>query len=180
MSKVVVGDQIPDFVFDKANASGVHLHQVLKGKTVLWVLRYIGCTVCRYDVHLIQQNYQKFVDKGAQVFVVMQSDVPHIQKDLEGVDLPFDIICDPQMNIYKTLEILPAASKEELLGDGLEKLQKKGAAAAEAGFSHGDYEGDESQLPALFIVEEDAKISYAHYAKSIMDMPTVNDVLEML
>ncbi len=180
MARVGVGEKMPDFVFDTATKSGQSLYDCLEGKTVLWVLRYIGCTVCRYDVHLITQRYQEFKDKGAQVYVVMQSDTAHIKKDLADVDLPFEIICDPEMKIYQALDILPAKSKEELLGDGLEKLQAKSQKAGELGFKHGDYEGDEAQLPALFIVEKDGTISYAHYAKSIMDMPSVDDVLEML
>ena len=67
-----------------------------------------------------------------------------------------------------------------LLGDGLEKLQAKGAAAAEAGFSHGKYEGNEQQLPALFIVDAAGKVLTAHYARDIMDMPTIDEVLAQL
>lgn len=42
---------------------------------------------------------------------------------------------DPSMEIYQALDIQPAESMEALVGDGLKKLQTKGAAAAEAGFS---------------------------------------------
>ena len=59
-------------------------------------------------------------------------------------------------------------------------LKEKGAKAAALGFSHGDYEGNEQQLPAMFIVEEDGTVSFAHYAKGIMDMPTVDELLEIL
>ena len=47
-------------------------------------------------------------------------------------------------------------------------------------FVHGDYEGDELQLPALFIVNEKGVVEYANYAEDIMDMPKVDDVLNML
>ena len=57
---------------------------------------------------------------------------------------------------------------------------KKGQAAAKAGYTHGDYEGNELQLPALFIVDEDGTVSYAHYAKNIADMPGVQEVLDLL
>ena len=69
---------------------------------------------------------------------------------------------------------------EALLGDQLAALQKKGAAAAEAGFSHGDYEGDEQQLPAMFILDENGVATYVHYAANIVDMPTVDEVLNLL
>ena len=84
------------------------------------------------------------------------------------------------MEIYQALDIQPAESMEALVGDGLKKLQTKGAAAAEAGFSHGKYEGNEQQLPALFIVDAQSQVLTAHYAKNIMDMPTIDDLLAML
>ena len=44
----------------------------------------------------------------------------------------------------------------------------------------GDYEGNELQLPAMFIVNEDGVVEYANYARNIVDLPTVDEVLAML
>lgn len=45
MSKVVVGQVMPDFSFSTDRHSENRLSEVVKkaDKTVLWVLRYIGC-----------------------------------------------------------------------------------------------------------------------------------------
>ncbi|MBR0138370.1 MAG: redoxin domain-containing protein [Erysipelotrichaceae bacterium] len=182
MAKISVGEKFPSFYFNTQNRSDVNSLECLKGKTVFWVLRYIGCTVCRYDVHLIAQRYDEFVNKGAQVFVVMQSDVDHVVNDLRNTDetLPFEIICDPTLAIYYLLSIEPAESMEKLGGGRFDELKEKGAKARECGFVHGDYEGNEQQLPAMFIVEEDGTVCYAHYAENIMDMPKIDDVLELL
>ena len=180
MAKLQKGDKMPNFTFHTAYEEGKTVNGVLKGKTVFWVLRYIGCTVCRYDVHMIAQRYAEFQAKGSQVFVVMQSDPAHVRGDLKETKLPFDIICDEKMEIYQALEINPAESMDALGGGQLERLQAKGAEAAKCGFVHGDYEGNEQQLPAFFIVEEDGTVSYAHYAANIMDMPTVDEALALL
>ncbi len=87
---------------------------------------------------------------------------------------------DPEQKIYQLLEIRPASSREEMIEGVLDRLKEKGAKAREAGFSHGDYEGNEQQLPAMFIVNEDGIVEYANYAKNIMDMPTVDEVLNIL
>ena len=178
--KLTVGDKVPDFKVTTQNRKAFQIHDVIDKKTVFWVIRYIGCTVCRYDVHLLQEKYDEIADKGVNLFVVMQSDVEHVRNDLKEVKLPFEIICDPEQVIYETLEIKPAGSKEELAGDGLEKLRAKGTKAREAGFSHGDYEGNELQLPALFIVDEQARVIYSHYGKNIVDMPSVDELIELL
>ena len=36
------------------------------------------------------------------------------------------------------------------------------------------------QLPAMFIVNEDGVVEYANYARNIVDLPTVDEVLAML
>ena len=173
---------MPNFTFNTQKRTGVTIEEAVKGKkkTVFWVLRYIGCTVCRYDVHVISQRYQEFLDKDAQVYVVMQSDPQVVRDDLakSPIAIPIEIICDTDMNIYKTLSI-------ETWGEpgskaAMAKIQVKGAAAAEAGFTHGQYEGLEEQLPAMFITNDQGVVEYAHYGKDIMDMPVVDDVLAML
>jgi Peroxiredoxin len=185
MARLAVGDKMPNLTVDTAYEAGTTVEKLVNGKkTVFWVLRYIGCTVCRYDVHLLIERYQEFKDKDAQVVVVMQSRPEKIQEDvreeMNGEKLPFDIICDTKFEFYNTLEILPAETMEELVGEDRTELNEKGAAARAAGFEHGEYEGNEQQLPGMFIVEGDMTVSFAHYGKNLMDMPKIDDVLAML
>lgn len=178
MAKLVKGDKFPNFTVDTAFENNLTIEKIVDGKpTMFMVLRYIGCTVCRYDVHVLTQRYQEFVDKGVNVVVVMQSTPEIVQRDLEGGTLPFYLICDSKQEIYNTLEINPAEDMPSLVGADMEKLQAKGAKAAAAGFKHGDYEGNEQQLPAFFFVDSDLTVKEAHYGKTIMDMPTVDDML---
>jgi len=185
MSKISAGNKIPNFEFNTAYENNVTVESILKKKekTVFWVVRYIGCPPCRLDVHLIAKEYEKFLELNTQVFVVMQSEQATIREDLKDVKLPFDIICDSKMKFYKELEILPAASMEELAPKNQEDIAKwkeKIKNIKEAGFVHGKYEGDEQQLPALFIVDREGTVEYAHYGKNIVDMPTVYEVLRII
>lgn len=180
MKRYQKGDKFPNLLIRTAYKEDRYVKDVLHGKTVFWVLRYIGCPVCRLDVALIAEVYHKFKEKNTQVFVVMQSDQQHIRDSIGKEELPFDIICDHDMEFYRTLMIHSAESMDALAGTMLEKLQKKGAMAETKGFVHGDYEGDEQQLPAMFIVDEDQTICYVHYAKELADMPEVEEVLALL
>ncbi len=183
MPRLKVGDVMPNFTFRTAYQPACTINSSLRGKTVFWVLRYIGCTSCRYDVHVMAQRYGEFLDKGAQIMVVMQSDPAVVREELKDEKLPFEIICDTNMDIYRALEINPAASKEDMASKDpadIEKMNKKREAIKASGFTHGKYEGDELQLPALFIVNSDGTVAYAHYAKNMADMPTVDEVLELL
>ena len=180
MPKLNQGDKMPDLPLIDAWGNHNSVYHVLKGKTVFWVLRYIGCTVCRYDLHQIAARYDDFLAKGAQVLVVLQSDPAHVQADLAHSPLPFSIICDSDLQFYRALDIAPAPDLDAFLGADPARAQAKCAAAEAASFTHGDYEGEELQLPALFLVRQDGTVSYAHYGKDTADMPSVDQVLTLL
>ena len=185
MPRINVGEKMPDFVFNTGYRTGVKLYDGTAEKTVLWVVRYIGCPPCRYDAHVIGQRINEFKAKGANVFVLMQSDQEHIQEDLERTgepDLAVEIIADPEMTIYKALDIPIAKDKTELRGEGEEydRYLAKGAATKAAGYTHGDYEGDELQLPAQFIIDREGTVLLANYARSMGGMYTVDELLEKL
>ena len=143
-----VGDYFPDFIFNTAYRKNLQVHEILNKETVFWCIRYIGCPVCRYDVHCIKEKYAEIQKKNAQVFVVMQSDQKHIQDVIKEDELPFEIICDPEKKFYNELEIDPALSKEELIGHNTDELEKKRQACKELGYTHGDIPvGRRSQNP---------------------------------
>ncbi len=182
---LVKGDKFPNFTFETESAQGLTTDGVVKDaeKTVFWVLRYIGCTTCRWDVHQIMLNYDKFKALGAQVYVVMQSDPAIVRRDLEGYDMPYHIICDYKQEIYSTLQIRATETREErqpTTEEGKAKQAEKMAKVKASGFVHGDYEGNEQQLPAMFIVDKEGTVEFAHYAENAIDMPTVDETLEIL
>lgn len=184
MSVLNVGDKMPHFEFDTQHTTGLTTEKVLEnGRTVFWVLRYIGCTTCRYDVHQIMLNYDKFTQRGTQVCVVMQSDPEIVRADTAETPLPFHIICDQKQEIYQTLNIRATETREERqpkTPEDIAKWEAKRELVKASGFVHGKYEGNEQQLPAMFIVEGDGTVVYAHYAQNAIDMPTLNEVLDIL
>ncbi|MBQ1237961.1 MAG: AhpC/TSA family protein [Oscillospiraceae bacterium] len=184
MAKLFVGDKMPNFTFQTESETGVTTEKVLQdGRTVFWVLRYIGCTTCRWDVHQISLNYDKFKEKGVQVYVVMQSDPAVVREDLKDSPIPFHIICDQDQEIYKTLEIRATETREERqpkTPEDIAKWQAKIEKVRASGFVHGKYEGNEQQLPAMFVVDPDGTVIYAHYAENSIDMPSVDEMLEIL
>ena len=91
--------------------------------------------------------------------------------------LPFDIICDPDQEIYKQYNIGSFKSK---LSQVNPKLISKMLKAKNSNIEHGEYEGNEEQLPALFIIDADMNIKYANYPKNLAGLPSVDEILQML
>ena len=126
---------------------------------------------------LLKVQYEKIASQGAKALVVLQSDPAGMAQQLQPGDLPFEIVCDPQQKLYGELDIRPAKDKMELAGgDALGKIAK----VKEEGFQHGAYEGEELQLPACFVVDGNLTITYAHYGKNAADIPTVEELAQLV
>ncbi len=181
MSRIQIGEQLPDFTVDTQDRDGVRLHSLFKGITILRVLRYVGCPTCRIDIHDILARYDEFTARGAQVLVVMQSSRESLRAQLAGEDRVLTFVCDTDLQIYKALAIDPAKDRDALIGGADPSAwAAKRARADAAGYLHGPSEGIELQLPAMFIVDEAGKVLYAHYGKTIPDIPTVDEMLAIL
>lgn len=176
--KLEVGSKMPDFIVDTPYEKGMNLKNLLSDKkTAILFLRYAGCTLCRFDMMILKDEYDKINESGGKVLVVLQSDPDKLSKEIEKGFYPFDIVCDPDQELYKHLEIKPANSQEEMIGpDSMEKLGRVQA----SGLTHGEYEGDEMQLPAAFVVDIELNVTYAHYAANITDMPDVDELSQLL
>lgn len=181
MAKLTVGGTLPEFIYDTPFSSGVSISETVKGirgKTALVFLRYYGCSLCQYDIHQYQTQYGKIAATGGQLLVVLQSDPKGLAEQLGSREtLPFDIICDPQEELYKRFEILPAEKMEDALKpDTMAKIEVVNS----SGFQHGAYEGNEQQLPAAFVVTPELTLTYAHYAQELGDVPTPEELAKLL
>ncbi len=177
--KLVKGAKMSDFTYLSPYAEGEKkFSEYAQGKkTFVVFLRYYGCTVCRLDLHIYAQRMKEFEEKGAQLMVVLQS-APNLVKEEAPVGtFPYELACDPSQAVYKQFEIEPAKSKLKLIGGGLFKAVKKMNAAKKFGFAHGEYEGNEQQLPAMVLVDENGVITFSHYAQNLVDMPSVEEML---
>lgn len=179
MPKVVKGDKALDFTFNSVFENQLVLSQEVKkaSKTFLVFLRYYGCRICQLDMKEYTDEYQRFMNKDTQLLVVLQSTQQSLKNQTKPEDLPYKIVCDPDQKLYKLYDIHAAASKEEM---GSPESAARVAIAAELGMVHGAYEGDELQLPAAFLLDDQMNLLYAHYATNVGDVPSVEEMVSML
>ena len=137
MAKVNVGDQMENFVFDTPYKRGMDLKTIVNGKkTGLLFSRYYGCSLCRYDMIQLKEQYDKITATGGQVVFVLQSDPDLLARNFTEKEYPFWVIADPEQKIYKALSIDPATSIKDAID---EKALKKIQAAKKLGLEHGEY-----------------------------------------
>lgn len=173
-----ISDRIEDFQFDTPFEKNKSLYQLSNGKKVALVfLRYYGCTICQLDIRKFIERAKDFEEKNTALFIVLQSEPETIGYQTNKEDIPFTIICDPQQKLYKAFDIQPAKNKLGLVS--LKTLQKM-RQSKKMGLVHGAYEGEELQLPAVFLTGKDKIITYAHYGKSAGDLPEIDSLLMQL
>ena len=177
--KLAPGMKIENIIYDTPFRPAQSLSDKVSGhKTMLLFLRYYGCTLCQYDMAVLKEEYAKIHGVNGQVKVVLQSDPALLADELGSPDVyPFEIICDPDKTLYDLFEIAPAETMAQLGGG---KVMEKVAKAKKLGFSHGRYEGIEEQLPAAFVIDDTLTVTYAHYGENGADIPSVDEMAELL
>ena len=129
-------------------------------------------------MHALAARYGEVEAVGGQVAVVLQSAPAKLAEELGAPDaVPYTILCDPEKKLYRQLAVWPAASQMELVGPG---LMEKMAQVQAQGIQHGDYEGDEMQLPAAFAVDAGRKVTWAHYGQGLGDTPDAAKIAQVL
>ncbi len=167
----------PNFSFDSPWRKSLRFYDfVNKGKAILIFLRYIGCPLCQLKISEIVREWSSFEDKDVRVLVALQSEPESIKKLNDEKDIPFTVVCDPLEEIFGLYKVTPGSLFRYITPGVIKKAMQ----ARKHGFKHGDNEGSELQLPAVFIVDTDKKIKYAYYGKNVADVPGNKVLLDLV
>jgi peroxiredoxin len=174
MKRITDGMDAPDFTFDTPWEKSLRFYDILKeGKnTALIFLRYIGCPLCQMKISELIRDYERFREQGITLMVVLQSTPENIKNTIEQ-KVPFSIVCDPEQKLFSLYGVRAGS----IFRYATPSVIKKAIRARKAGFAHGTYEGNERQLPALFIVDPHGKVVYSYYGKNVGDMPDNRTIL---
>ena len=174
------GDKMADFTYVTPYSSANRLSQTVKkcpGRTAIVFLRYYGCRMCQLDMLDYAEQYEAIRAAGGQLLVVLQSDPAKLAAQIPAGSVPYQIVCDPEQKLYREFDIRPASSKETMKD---ESSAAKFARIEARGLVHGDYEGEELQLPAAFVVDHDLNVTWAHYGQVISDTPTAEELAALV
>jgi peroxiredoxin len=170
-SKLKIGDKAPDFRYETPWEKGLTLFETAEGKPVVLVfLRYLGCPVCQIDMANLKNEIDLVEKRGAKLYVVLQSAPETVSMATNREDWPFTIITDPKGELFRLYNVHPGGIIKWLHPAGLISA----VAATLKGYRHGKFEGHETQLPAVFIVDGDRNVKFAHYGEYISDIPSTS------
>lgn len=172
--KLSIGTKAPNFTYDTVTGQSLDFYKTAGAKkSVLFFLRYSGCPICQLKIRDILRDYGDFKAAGLEVFVLLQSVPSTVREALAGATVPFTIVCDGDEKIFELYGVSAGNIFQYLAPPVLLKAIR----AARAGFKHGKKEGNEMQLPAVFIVNGEGVIDYAYYGRNIGDVPDNSVIL---
>ena len=94
MPVVSAGELFPDLSFETYSGETHTVDEVVRKKkhTVFWVMRFIGCRFCQYDIDGLAWAYNRFTDKDTQAFAILQSSRASISGLKGDFQVPLSLI----------------------------------------------------------------------------------------
>lgn len=148
-----VGDTAPDFTLSNATGESINLAELLQqGKVVLTFYRGTWCPYCNLQLHLYQQVIEEIKKAGAQLVAVSPQTPDESLSIKEKNELSFEVLSDngnlvarQYTTVFRNADT-PVAAMERL------------------GIDFDSFYADDSRelpVPAVFIIEKDARVSFA-------------------
>lgn len=154
---LIIGDQAPLFKLESYNMGEIDLSSLIgKQKIVVVFSRYFGCPICQLDLKELMESKDKIIAKGAKLLYITQSGKENSEKKIKEFNIDFPVIYSAKDGLYAEYGL--GKMSLSLIASVPGKLK----ASKSAGFSHGDYEGSESQSPGQFVIGLDGKIIHAY------------------
>ncbi len=189
-STINVGDNLADFTYNSTFGYGRKLKNTLTKSTLLVFARYFECDICQEMLTTFKKYYSAFKMLGIDVKVVMQSPMETITRVQK--DYPFELISDPNAILYDRYNVFEADGAVAMVaGDKMFEDMTKGnikglldsdmvaGLLASALDNETSTEGPRGmQLSAFFGVDKQGKVTYAHYCKTMGDIPEAMDMIK--
>ena len=175
--KLRVGDKVFDFNYQTPWEKGLDFRDVTSGHLVcLMFLRYYGCSTCQLELRELTRQYPRLKKLDVKLLVVLQSQPETMRLSTPRNLFPFEIICDPDRNLYFYFDIGDNPAPEIMS----ERLKQRVAQANQQGIVHGLYEGNELQAPATFLLDQQGIARYVWYGKESSDVPTGAELVDLI
>ncbi|MGW8363283.1 peroxiredoxin-like family protein [Streptomyces wedmorensis] len=150
--------------------------QDLAGRTViLKFYRFAACPICNLHVRELVRRAGELEAAGVVPVAVFHSPAHKLRKSLDGYQVPFTVIADPQKRLFRAYGV-----ESSLGGMFTGAVAKDYGRAMRAGiFSRPiGHEGGIQGHPADFLIDSEGVLRLAHYGRDYADTMGVDAVLD--
>ncbi len=168
------GVKAPDFSVKSVFGEEFKLSKKREKILLLSFYRYASCPVCNMRINSLIKNFNEY-EKYLEVVAVFQSPEENIVKYVGKQDIPFKVISDSNMLLYKKYKV--ESSWIGFIKACFLRLPVILKAIFVKGYLPGAIDGDMNRIPADFLIDKDNTIIEAYYGKDIGDHIPIKDVL---
>ena len=159
------GDALPTFRYDAPYAAQQPIAELYSEvPAVIVFLSNFGHPVTRQIVQNYLMDHQQL--SGCRLACVVRSRHESVAQALQGHELPFTMICDAEGALYEHFEIPQETSPLRYAS-----LQAAAILLRAKKEGYNPEKGQPQQLPLTLVVSTEGKILFAHYGKSLTDLP---------
>lgn len=137
--------------------------------------RYAGCPLCNLRLHELAEATPKLRARGIEILAFMESPRESILKALKGERLPYPIVPDPALDVYRLYGVGGSWGGYAM---GALRLGKMYQAVVKNHFAMGKAEGEMALIPAEFLVDPNGVVALAHYGRDIGDHLNLDRVIQ--
>lgn len=185
-----VGDKVEGFTYDTAENIGLDLAKTIKKPTLIAFLRFAECDITKAMLSLLKKSFVDLSAEGVDVRAVVQSCAEDVKANC--TDCPFEIIADGEGKLYDRFNVFESNSAmqlvagderfAELIDGDVRHLYDNPLFDTFAPLLIGAEYGTKRvlQLPAFIGIDTDMTVKFAHYSKTIGDLPEAKAILDAL
>ena len=167
-----LNSKAPDFKAKDQHGNDVRLKDLLKkGKVVLLFYRGEWCPYCNRNLQRLADSLQLIIDKGAILIAVSPEKPESIVKTVEKSKAQYSILHDENLKIMKAYEV-----EFEVPENTLKRYRNGGIKLDEINGKNGNY----LPVPATYIIDKEANITYRFFNQDYKKRPSVKDILDHL
>lgn len=167
-----LASKAPDFKAKDQLGKEVHLKDLLKkGKVVLVFYRGYWCPYCNKELTRLSDSLSLIMEKGATVLAVTAEKAELIDSTVKRTNATYSILQDVGLKIMKAYDVA-----YEVPENVVTRYRNSGIDIAKNNGVNGTY----LPVPAVFIIDKEATITYRYFEPDYKKRPWVKEILEHL
>ena len=168
-----INSKAPNFKAKDQHGKVVELKELLKkGKVVLIFYRGQWCPYCNMFLKKLEDSLQLITDKGATLVAITPELPEYISKTIEKTKADYPILYDEDLKIMKAYDV-----EFEVPENVLTRYRNSGIKIDE---NNGRKNGNFLPIPATYIIDKEANITYRFFQPDYKRRPAVQEILKNL
>ena len=170
------GETAPDFIVTTLRGETVQLSKLRGTPVWLGFFRFASCPLCNYRVHIMVEEWSRFLGRDFRMLAVFQSPAHRLEEFVAKEKPPFDLIADPSMQLY-TLYGLETSWAAGMSGGVLAVVSK----ARNIGKPIiAPIDGPPHRVPGDYLIDREGTITTVYRGKDLADHVPLETALAFL